>query len=134
MNNSNVKVEDKFLLDNVCPECQSSNIIFNSLQGESVCGNCGLVLRDHIIDSSTQGARSFSDDDDSDKNQNGTPITPLLPDISLLTVIDQRGNLSNQMKRIIKWDTRMSWSSRNLLIATTEIKRIGQNPDYSYHP
>jgi len=50
-----------------------------------------------------------------------------LPDMGLSTIIDPNAKMSQRMKRVIKWNSRMTWNKRNLLIATTEIKRIGSN-------
>ena len=108
-----------------CIECHSSNIIYVSDKGEFVCGNCGLVLSHHNIDRERQGRRAFSSEEKSKRDQTGSPVTALLPDLSLTTVIDKSGPLKPRMKRIIKWNSRMSWDNRNMLIAATEIKRIG---------
>lgn len=108
-----------------CPECTSYNIIIDQARGESVCATCGLVLSHHLIDSSREGRRAFSHSEKSKRDQTGSPVSALLPDLGLTTVIDTNTPLSHRMKRIIKWNTRMSWSNRNMLIAATEIKRIG---------
>ncbi len=108
-----------------CTECHSHNVIFVPTTGEFVCGNCGLVLSHHNIDRERQGRRAFSMEEKSKRDQTGSPVTALLPDLSLTTVIDKKGNLTPRMKRIIKWNSRMSWDNRNMLIAATEIKRIG---------
>ena len=108
-----------------CPECKAAKIVTDPNRGEQVCGECGLVLSHHNIDRSREGRRSFSMDEKSQRDQTGSPISPLLPDLGLSTVIDTNGALSQQMKRIIKWNTRLTWNNRNMLIAATEIKRIG---------
>ncbi len=110
---------------NYCPECESNNIIIDRARGENVCISCGLVISHHIIDQGREGRRSFSMDEKSKRDQTGSPVSALLPDLGLATVIDTSVQLSQRMKRIIKWNTRMSWSNRNMLIAATEIKRIG---------
>ncbi len=108
-----------------CPECTSFNIILDQSRGESVCAACGLVLSHHLIDNAREGRRAFSQIEKSKRDQTGSPVSALLPDLGLTTVIDTNTQLSHRMKRIIKWNTRMSWSNRNMLIAATEIKRIG---------
>ncbi|WP_457556609.1 transcription initiation factor IIB [Candidatus Harpocratesius sp.] len=108
-----------------CPECNSYNIIVDQARGENVCATCGLVLSHHIIDNAREGRRAFSQIEKSKRDQTGSPVSSLLPDLGLSTVIDTSSQLSHRMKRIIKWNTRMSWSNRNMLIAATEIKRIG---------
>jgi transcription initiation factor TFIIB len=108
-----------------CPECQSKDIIIDQARGESVCVFCGLVISHHIIDTGREGRRAFSLDEKSKRDQTGSPVSTLLPDLGLTTVIETSSNLSQRMRRIIKWNTRMSWANRNMLIAATEIKRIG---------
>jgi transcription initiation factor TFIIB len=112
--------------EDICPECGSLFPLQDQERGESICTNCGLVLDHHIADASNSGRRAFSAEEKSQREQNGGPVTALLPDIGLATVIDTNDpRISNRMKRIIKWNTRMTWSNRNMLIAVTEIKRIG---------
>lgn len=108
-----------------CNECNSTTVILDHDRGEYVCGTCGLVLSHHIIDREREGRRAFSMEEKSQRDQTGSPVSILLPDLGLSTVIDLNSNVSQRMKRIIKWNTRMTWSNRNMLIATTEIKRIG---------
>ena len=107
-----------------CPECHGTDIIQDRARGENVCPNCGLVVSHHIIDNGREGRRAFSTDEKQKRDQTGSPISALVPNIGLTTVIDTNGPLSHRMKRIIKWNSRMSWSNRNMLIAATEIKRI----------
>ncbi|MHA1776828.1 MAG: transcription initiation factor IIB [Promethearchaeia archaeon] len=125
--NSNVSHHHSFNSGdlNHCPECNSFNIIIDQARGENVCATCGLVLSHHLIDNAREGRRAFSYSEKSKRDQTGSPVSPLLPDLGLSTVIDTSIQLSQRMKRIIKWNTRMSWSNRNMLIAATEIKRIG---------
>jgi transcription initiation factor TFIIB len=108
-----------------CPECQDREIILDPERGESICASCGLVLNHHIIDNGREGRRAFSMEEKSKRDQTGSPVSALLPDLGLSTVIDMNSPLSQRMKRIIRWNTRMTWSNRNMLIAATEIKRIG---------
>lgn len=108
-----------------CPECNSYNVIIDQARGENVCAACGLVLSHHLIDNAREGRRAFSQAEKIKRDQTGSPVSALLPDLGLSTVIDTNTQLSHRMKRIIKWNTRMSWSNRNMLIAATEIKRIG---------
>ncbi|GAB4305650.1 MAG: transcription initiation factor IIB [Promethearchaeota archaeon] len=110
-----------------CPDCGSTEFIFDSQRGEEICSSCGLVLHDHIIDHERE-RRAFTQDERRKRERTGSPISVLLPDMGLSTVIDRNTKgVSAPMKRAIKWNTRMSWSKRNLLIATTEIKRLGSN-------
>ncbi len=110
-----------------CPECQSEFIISDSHRGETICSNCGLVIDDHIPDIERSDRRAFTREEKAKRERTGSPISILLPDMGLSTIIDPKAKMSQTMKRVIKWNSRMSWNKRNLLIATTEIKRIGSN-------
>ena len=33
-----------------CPECGSSNLIYDEQKGELICGKCGLVIEENMID------------------------------------------------------------------------------------
>jgi transcription initiation factor TFIIB len=118
--------ESSILSDkSICPDCHSFDVIIDHARGEHVCAECGLVLTDHLIDHSREGRRAFSLEEKKKRDHTGSPISALLPDLGLTTVIDSSGQLSQRMRRIIKWNSRMSWDNRNMLIAATEIKRIG---------
>lgn len=108
----------------ICPECTGTQIVLDPERGEYICEFCGLVLSHHMIDNEREGRRSFSMEEKSQRDQTGSPIS-LLSNMELATVIDINAQTSERMKRIIRWNTRMTWSNRNMLIATTEIKRIG---------
>jgi len=122
---SNIKME-------VCPEC-NGQIISLPNTGEVVCNNCGLVINERSIDFSHSGRRAFTTQEKKARGTTGSPISNLLPDMGLSTVIDRK-NISNpDLKRAAKWNSRVSWEKRNLLIATTELKRICSNlnlPDF----
>lgn len=45
--------------DKVCPECESSEFIYNDITGESICKKCGLINADsNIADEHYEGYRS----------------------------------------------------------------------------
>ncbi|MHA1791039.1 MAG: transcription initiation factor IIB [Promethearchaeota archaeon] len=106
-----------------CPECGSSEIITDTQRGESVCSNCGLVLSEHAINPE-QERRAFTNEEREKRIRTGAPITNLLPDMGLTTVIDRPSPQNQRLWRAVKWQNRLPWSKRNILIATTEIKRI----------
>lgn len=120
------QVGDEYSNPDICPECNSSDVIFDAHRGENVCGRCGLVIDHHIVDSE-RDRRAFTTEEKAKRERTGSPISILLPDMGLSTVIDPRAKMSQRMRRVIKWNSRMTWNKRNLLIATTEIKRIGSN-------
>jgi transcription initiation factor TFIIB len=44
----------------------------------------------------------------------------------MATMIDKRGPMSEELKKAVKWDSRYTWKQRNMIQATSEIKRIGE--------
>ncbi|MHA1781846.1 MAG: transcription initiation factor IIB, partial [Promethearchaeota archaeon] len=51
----------------------------------------------------------------------------------LSTIIDKYNIKSPDLRRAAKWNSRMTWDKRNMLIATTELKRIGSNLNLPDH-
>ena len=120
------------VLANVCPECGGSIIpLINT--GDVVCNQCGLVIDEKNVDFSRNGRRAYTSQEKNNREQTGAPISILLPDMGLSTVIDRKKISNPDLKRAAKWNTRITWQKRNLLIASTELKRIGTNlnlPNY----
>lgn len=109
-----------------CPECYGTTM--QSLErGEVVCNSCGLIIEDRKMDTHTSGKRAYSMEDINEKIQNGLPISDLIPDISLCTLIDKNKIHNPELKRAAERDNHLSWKYRNLLMATTELKRISHN-------
>ncbi len=125
-------ISDENINLNICPECKGQIITIQDT-GEVVCSQCGLVLKGRIIDFSHSGKRAFTAQEKQIRERTGSPISILLPDMGLTTVIDKKNIVNPDLKRAAKWNSRISWEKRNLLIATTELKRICSNlnlPDY----
>jgi len=125
-------ISDENINLNICPECKGQIITIQDT-GEVVCSQCGLVLKERIIDFSHSGKRAFTAQEKKTRERTGSPISILLPDMGLSTVIDKKNIVNPDLKRAAKWNSRISWEKRNLLIATTELKRICSNlnlPDY----
>jgi len=115
-----------------CPECGGSIISLNQI-GENVCSQCGLVINERSVDFSHSGKRAYTSQEKTQREHTGAPISSLLPDMGLTTVIDKKGINDPDLKRAVKWNTRITWEKRNLLIASTELKRICSNlnlPNY----
>jgi transcription initiation factor TFIIB len=53
--------------------------------------------------------------------------------MGLSTVIDKQKIINPDLKRAAKWNTRITWQKRNLLIASTELKRISSNLNLPNH-
>jgi transcription initiation factor TFIIB len=123
---------DMNYFSNSCPEC-GGKIIPVQEKGENVCRKCGLVVNERILDISHSGKRAFTKQEKEKRARTGSPISILLPDMGLSTIIDKSGIKSPDLKRAAKWNSRMTWDKRNMLIATTELKRIGSNLNLPSH-
>ena len=126
-----VKSELKDYL-NLCPECEGKTISIQE-KGEVVCSSCGLVISERSLDVSHSGKRAFTKQEKERRERTGSPISILLPDMGLSTVIDKSSIKNPDLKRAAKWNSRMTWDKRNMLIATTELKRIGSNLNLPDH-
>ena len=115
-----------------CPECEGS-IISIEEKGETVCEQCGLITNERLVDFSHSGKRAYTALEKKNREQTGTPISILLPDLGLSTVIDKNNINNPDLKRAVKWNTRITWQKRNLLIASTELKRISSNLNLPNH-
>lgn len=114
----------------LCPECEGFLLKLREM-GETVCNQCGLVIQEREIDNSHYGKRAFNHEERSRKWHNGAPITNLLPDISLSTVIERCKIYNEDLRRAVKWDLHMDWKCKNLLIAITELRRLAGNLNLS---
>jgi transcription initiation factor TFIIB len=91
------------------------------------------VLNERNVDYSHSGKRAYTSQERDAREHTGAPISELLPDIGLTTFIDKKNITDPDLKRAAKWNTRMSWEKRNILIATTELKRICTNLNIPNH-
>tara|TARA_R100000008_G_scaffold18473_1_gene9330 strand:+ start:20517 stop:21440 length:924 start_codon:yes stop_codon:yes gene_type:complete len=120
-----------------CSECNSRDLERDEVRGELVCGDCGLVLDDKIVD---QGAewRVFTAEDGDRKARVGAPMSVMLHDKGLSTDIDWQNKdysgkavnsrYRSQLFRMRKWQKRARVSNsteRNLSIALAELDRMG---------
>lgn len=90
----------------ICPECRifPPDIQERFSEGDMVCGNCGLVLGDRIVDTRSEW-RTFSNDDqgNDDPSRVGDAGNPLLDDHQLDTIIAQGmpgSNLGRDLSRV----------------------------------
>jgi len=122
--------------EEVCPECGSTNIIIDNGTGERICGACGLVTADTIINEGPEW-RAFSQDERESRSRVGMPLSFSVHDKGLSTMIGQVGRdafgrtiptkTMFQMLRLKKWHIRSSYQSsidRNLSHAMTELSRL----------
>ena len=75
-------------LSNPCPECNGKVISLHE-KGERVCEQCGLVINERIVDISHSGKRAFTKQEKESRERTGSPISILLPDMGLSTIIDK---------------------------------------------
>jgi len=125
-------VSDLNIISDVCPECNGNVISLNQI-GEIVCSDCGLVIKERSVDLTHSDKRAYTSQEKNQREHTGAPISSLLPDIGLTTVIDRKKIKDPDLKRAVKWNTRITWEKRNLLIATTELKRICSNLNLPKH-
>jgi transcription initiation factor TFIIB len=76
--------------DGPCQECGAKDWETDDIRGEVVCGACGLVVEENVID---PRAEWVNHGDGPDRSRVGAPSTPLLADKGLNTKID-RSDLS----------------------------------------
>jgi transcription initiation factor TFIIB len=118
-----------------CEKCGSTNIIIDPDVGEEVCGRCGLVLSDDIIDTGPEW-RAFTNAEKANRPRVGMARSYAIYDMGLSTSFkggrDARGNkldidTRNRMKKLKRYDTRSklddTWG-RNLSIAMAELDRL----------
>ncbi|MCK4474915.1 transcription initiation factor IIB [Candidatus Bathyarchaeota archaeon] len=126
-----------------CPECGSVNLVHDYDTGETVCGDCGLVLYEQMMDKGPEW-RAFTQEEKASRSRVGVPMSYSVHDKGLSTAIshinrDAFGRklpLSTrlQMWRLRKWQIRSRVHSsidRNLAQAMAELDRLS---DKTYIP
>lgn len=119
-----------------CPECESSNLIHDYDTGETICGDCGLVLYEQMMAKGPEW-RSFTEEERISRARVGAPTSFTVHDKGLSTIISQinydalgrKLPLSTrlQMWRLRKWQIRTrvhSSTDRNLAQAMAELDRL----------
>ncbi|MFX0133549.1 MAG: transcription initiation factor IIB [Candidatus Hodarchaeota archaeon] len=136
-------IEEKIAIQkNVCPECNNkTNMINDDSRGELICGNCGLVIKEKIIDQGPEW-RAFNSLEKKKKTRVGPPPLFTINDKGLSTVIDWHNKdihgkkLSPKSQRRIyrmrKWQYRSRIHdsiARNLAQAMRELDRLTSQLD-----
>ncbi len=119
-----------------CPECGSVNLIHDYDTGETVCGDCGLVLYGQMMDKGPEW-RAFTQEEKASRSRVGMPTSYSVHDKGLSTAIGQIDRdafgrklpLSTRllMWRLRKWQIRSRAHSsvdRNLAQAMAELDRL----------
>ncbi len=135
MSTAQVSKPNKRLVDS-CPECTSKNLIHDYDTGETICGDCGLVVYEQMMDKGPEW-RAFTVQEKTSRSRVGAPSTYAIHDKGLSTTISQidrdafgrKLSLSTrlQMWRLRKWQIRSrvrSSSDRNLSQAMSELDRL----------
>jgi len=118
-----------------CPRCNKDAIITDAETGEMICGRCGFVMDERLVDSG-QEWRSFLDDKTS-KARTGDRTSLTRHDRGLSTIInpvnkDSAGNplsasMKSSLRRLRLWDSRSrlkGTADRNLLHALSELLKM----------
>jgi transcription initiation factor TFIIB len=123
------------LNDQNCPTCGGTKIVSDRNSGEKVCGSCGIVLNDIIVDPGPE-YRVFNLTEANDRRRTGTGYNYSIYDKGLSTIIkgdrDARGKrldyeTQRRMKRLMRQDNRSKINethARNLSIAMAELDRM----------
>ncbi len=119
-----------------CPECTGRNLVHDNDTGETVCGDCGLVLYEQMMDKGPEW-RAFTQQEKASRSRVGLPSSYSIYDKGLSTTISQvdRDALGRklplstrlQMWRLRKWQIRSRVHSsvdRNLAQAMAELDRL----------
>jgi transcription initiation factor TFIIB len=119
-----------------CPECANKNLVHDYDTGETICGDCGLVLYEQMLDKGPEW-RAFTLEEKASRSRVGMPASYSIHDKGLSTTISQVDRdafgrklpLSTrlQMWRLRKWQIRSRVHSsfdRNLAQAMAELERI----------
>jgi transcription initiation factor TFIIB len=113
-----------------CPECGSSNLIYDEGRSELICGDCGLLVEEKMVDTSHE-LRSF--DKSEKKSRGGAPMSMQKFDKGLTTNVGEISDIyrldstkqTRKYLRLKKWQERVSTSiERNLRLAMAELRRV----------
>jgi transcription initiation factor TFIIB len=130
------------LTDN-CPECSSKNLVHDYDSGETICGDCGLVLYEQMLDKGPEW-RAFTQEEKTSRSRVGMPTSYSIHDKGLSTTISQVDrdafgrklpiSTRLQMWRLRKWQIRSRVHSsidRNLAQAMAELERLSSKVSIS---
>jgi transcription initiation factor TFIIB len=126
-----------------CPECSSKNLVHDYDSGETICGDCGLVLYEQMLDKGPEW-RAFTQQEKASRSRVGMPTSYSIHDKGLSTTISQIDrdafgrrlpqSTRLQMWRLRKWQIRSrvhSSTDRNLAQAMAELERLASKVNIS---
>lgn len=113
-----------------CPECNSINLTHDDQKGEIICGDCGLIIEDKMVDTGQDAGGQF--DKSEKKGRGGAPISRQKFDQGLTTNVGEISDIykleagqTRKFLRLKKWQERVSTSiERNLRLAMAELRRV----------
>ncbi|POW04306.1 hypothetical protein PSTT_10490 [Puccinia striiformis] len=70
----------------ICPDCKCARLVEEFSSGDLVCGSCGLVVGDRIVDTRSEW-RTFAGDEGDDPSRVGGPSNPLLNGVETFETI-----------------------------------------------
>jgi transcription initiation factor TFIIB len=119
-----------------CPGCGSTHIRRDYSRAELVCGDCGLVIDEDLIDHGPEW-RAFDSEQREKRARTGAPMTYTIHDKGLSTMIGWKNRDAYgksiptrnraQLFRLRKWQTRTrvgNATERNLAIALSTLDRM----------
>jgi transcription initiation factor TFIIB len=132
---SDISIKEKNAL--TCPECKNHiDFIQDYSAGDVICGKCGLVLKEKIIDQGPDW-RAFEASEYNKKARTGRPASLTIFDKGLSTSIDNhdkdaygtliKGKKRSKIRRLRKWNTRSRFhdtEARNLSRAFSILDRL----------
>jgi len=112
----------------ICPECRdpNPNIVEEFGSGDLVCGGCGLVLGDRVVDTRSEW-RTFANDEGDDPSRVGAASDPLMEGVEQLdTVISFKDGNSGMSRELQRAASRASGanSARSLVTAFRDISNM----------
>ncbi|KAJ2683732.1 transcription initiation factor IIB [Coemansia spiralis] len=121
-------LDERFSVRLMCRNCRDPvpNIVEDFASGDYVCGDCGLVLGDRIIDTRSEW-RTFANDEGDDPSRVGSAANPFLDGDQLDTIIARGGDGGSGMARDLNRTQGRSTAQRherNLVQAYKEISAL----------
>ncbi|MFX1274572.1 MAG: transcription initiation factor IIB [Promethearchaeota archaeon] len=139
-NVSKVERKERNSEERICLEC-GQDVFFDENRGYTVCEECGLIHSEKHIDRGPEW-RAFDADQKKKRTRTGAPMTYMIHDKGLSTMIDWKNKdifgkeipakLRGQIYRLRKWQSRIRISDateRNLTFALSELDRMASNLD-----
>ncbi|KAJ2129301.1 transcription initiation factor IIB, partial [Coemansia sp. RSA 678] len=120
--------DERYSVKLICRNCRDPipNIIEDFASGDLVCGDCGLVLGDRIIDTRSEW-RTFANDEGDDPSRVGNAANPFLDGAQLDTVIARGGDKGSGLAKDLNRThgrTTAQRHERNLVQAYKEISAL----------